>query len=89
MCINILYNCTSILGHVCLIQSPTFSGDWNSMFPSSPMDLYHSSFNFFINFFYSLLTDSFVFFFFLCFLSFAYFLGFGDITCGRTSCAKG
>lgn len=46
------------------------------MFPSSPMDLYHSSFNFFINFFYPLLTDSFVFFFLPLFPFFCIFLRF-------------
>lgn len=83
MCVNVLYGGISIVRHVGLAPKPTevtedFCGDWN-MFPSSPMDLRHSSFSFFMNlFFYSLLTDSFVFFF-PCFLSFAYFLGFGDI----------
>lgn len=82
MCVNLLYDGISVLRLVGLDPKPTevpedFSGDW-SMFPSSPTGLHHPSFSFFINFFfYSLLTDSFVFS--SCFLSFAHFLGFGGI----------
>lgn len=67
MCVNLLYDGISVLRLVGLDPKPAevpedFSGDWN-MFPSSPTDLHHPSFSFFINFFffYSLLTDSFVF----------------------------
>lgn len=56
MCINVLYDGISVLRHVGLDPKPTevtedFSGDWNNMFPSSPMDLHRSSFSFFISFF--------------------------------------
>lgn len=66
MCVSVLYDGIGVLRHVGLDPKPTevtedFSGDWNNMFPSSPVDLHHSSFCFFINYFYSLLTDSFVF----------------------------
>lgn len=56
MCVNVLYDGTSALRHVGLDPNPAevtegFSGDWNNMLPSSPMDLHHPSFSFFINFF--------------------------------------
>jgi len=55
MSVNVLYDDVSVLRDTGLDPKPTevtedFSGDWN-MFPSSPMDLHHSSFSFFISFF--------------------------------------
>lgn len=54
MYVNLLYYGISVLRLVGLDPTPAevpgdFRGDWN-MFPSSPMDLYHPSFSFFINF---------------------------------------
>lgn len=59
MCVNLLYDGISVLRLVGLDPKPAevpedFSGDWN-MFPSSPTDLHHPSFSFFINFFFIIL----------------------------------